>query len=369
MLALYPLPGNQAHAAVRLSAAGTAAKPITIRGIAVDGQRPRIVGGASAGTGYAAVHFLQSHFTVLENVVVSNGINRRRADGSIDGTLYSPQYHQCVKNEANEVTLRDVLVADCANNGVFAVDRNSGSLTLERVEITRSGCVPGLGGMKCNDGAHPIYVATDPVAYPQSRLRITDSLLHGNHAGVTVKSRARRLELRHSWVELTNSNEVQAVGVFGHDVTDGDAPRQASLANPVHADIVGNVFVVDGASTAANAVIRAGGDFNPADVENANTFGRVRLVSNTFVVAGAFGKGQRNRPLVRFFGRPEGLMAFDNMAVVADSAAGKVVFLHEDDSAPPRWAAPDGKARVLLSHNHLPTGSIALTDRNLKTMR
>jgi hypothetical protein len=337
--------------------AGTSSQPIVIRGVTVNGVRPRIRGGASQGTRYASLSVLGAHHMVIENLDITNGINRRQPDGSIDTKRYDTHLH-CVRIEADDVTLRDVRVFDCPNNGVFGADGGTGSVTLERVEITRSGCTPGVNGMQCPDGMHPVYVATDGEFRPESRLRISDSVIHRNHAGVTIKSRARRLELHHNWVLLSNSNEVQAVGVFGHD-----APaQQASADRPVHADIVGNVFLVEGPSTMANAIVRAGGDFEPEEY-NAGTFGRVRLVSNTFVVSGAFGKGQRNRPIVRFFGHPEGLMAMNNVAVVADDPSGRVVLLHEDGEKPPQWAAPDQLPRVLLSHNHLPVGSIAWSDR------
>ncbi|MBC7957488.1 MAG: hypothetical protein H7Y33_16660 [Cytophagales bacterium] len=351
------------YAAVEFTKAGTLASPILLRGISVDGRRPVIEGGASNATHYSAVSFEGASYMTLDSFEVTNGINRR-VNGTITNTMYYPQFHQCIRNAAHQVTLKNVLVRDCPNNGVFAVDRNSGTLTLDRVEITRSGCVPGLNGMKCDDGSHPVYVATDPHRYPDSKLLITRSFIHDNHAGVTIKSRARRLELHYNWVLLADSNEVQAVGVFGHDVTDGDAPRQASLQNPVHADIVGNVFLVDGLTTQANAVIRSGGDFAPQDTENANTYGRTRLVNNTMVLTGDFGKGVRSRPIVRLFGKPEGLMAFNNMALVADRANGKVVFLHEDSSFPVVWAAADGKPRVQMSHNLVPNGSFAWSGRD-----
>jgi hypothetical protein len=357
---IYPRAGGAPHDGVRFTAKGAPDAPIVVRGVAVDGVRPVILGGSQSSTGYAAVYFDNTRHMLLQNVVVTNGKRRRNGD-TIDGQGYAPQFKSCVKNEAHEVTLRDVLITDCPNNGVLGTDRNSGSLTLERVVIMGSGCDPSPGaGMTCGDVSHPVYVATDAKAFPEARLRIIDSVIQDNNAGVAIKSRARRLEVYHSWIRVANSRETRAVDIYGFDGSDGEAPDQASLAHPIHADLVGNVFLVDASSTRANAVIRAGSDFDP-DENNANTYGRVRLVHNTFVVAGSLGQATSKTtwPLVRMYGKLEGLMAINNHAVVADNRNGSVLLVGEDDTNPVGWVAPDGKPRMFLSHNSLPTGSFA----------
>jgi hypothetical protein len=368
VLDVYPLPNEAPYPAVKFTKAGSVGKPIVVRGVTVNGVRPVIQGGGSVSTNYAAVSFNESDHMLLENVTVTNGIQRRNSNGDfVDTSEYYPDFHECVRNRAHDVTLRNVLVTGCANNGVFATDERSGSLTLDRVEINGSGCDHQTqgAGMQCRDVAHAVYVATDLAAYPSARLRIVDSVIRNNNAGVAIKSRAHRLEVYNSWVLVSHSKEVQAVNVFGHD--NENAPLQASLDHPIHADLVGNVFLVDSSTTLANGVIRSGSDFEPSE-NNADTFGRVRLVNNTFVLAGDMTSGDRSRPIVRFFGRSEGLMAFNNLAVVAGSPNGKVVFMSEDfaepDSFPAVWVAPDGLPRVMLSHNsQLPDGSFVWAER------
>lgn len=367
ILDIYPTANGQPYPAVKFTEAGTFDDPIIVRGVTVGGVRPTIQGGEALATSYSAVAFEHSHHMLLENLTITNGIQRRDAAGVISKTLYEPQYHQCVRNMAAHVTLRDVLVTGCPNNGVFAADLDSGSLTLERVEINGAGCDHKTTDMECPDVAHPVYVATDAKNHPGSRLRIVDSVIRDNNAGVAIKSRAERLEVHTSWVRVSHSNQVQAVGIFGYDSADGDAQVQADLGHPIHADLVGNVFLVDSGTSLANAVIRSGSDFAP-DEDNANTFGRVRLVNNTFVLAGNLTSGARSRSIVRFFGKSEGLMSFNNLVVVAGNPNGKVVFmsedLSEDDGLPAVWVAPDGLPRVMLSHNsQLPDGSFVWAER------
>jgi hypothetical protein len=361
VLDLYPRADGAPYAAVKFEAVGKPDAPIVVRGVTVDGKRPTILGGSESSTGYAAVYFEGSHHMLLQNVVVTNGVRRRSGD-TIDGHGTNGRFKSCIKNEAHEVTLRDVVVMDCPNNGVLGTDRYSGSLTLERVVITGAGCDPTANvvpKMVCDDVAHPVYVATDPKAHPDSRLRVINSVIQDNNAGVAIKSRARRLEVYNSWVRVANSHEVRAVDIYGFD-GQGDAPQQASVQKPVHADLVGNVFLVDASTTLANGVIRTGSDFDP-DENNANTYGRVRLLNNTLVVAGNLGQATASSslPLVRMYGKLEGLMAINNVAVVADNPKGKVLLASEDDDHPVIWVAADGKPRMYFSHNQLPADSFA----------
>lgn len=352
VLDVYPAP--QPHAAVRFTRAGTAAQPITVRGIAVNGQRPLVQGGSASATGFAAVYFAGSHHLVVEGLDISNGIDRRRPDGSLDTGRYATPA-QCIKHEAHAVTLRDVRVFACPNHGILGTDTGSGSLTLQRTEVTRSGCNPTGGRMQCDDGKHPIYVATDLQAWPDAVLRIEDSWIHDNHAGESIKSRAHRVEVYTSWIATTGPHEARAFGLYGHDEV-----RQASLQQPIHHDIVGNVILVDANRSDANSVLRFGSDFDLGD-RNADTYGRTRLVNNTLVVSGSLATGAA--PLVRAFGRPEGFIAHNNLVVTVGEAAPRVLFLHEDDGNL-QWAAPDGRPRVLMTHNALPAGSTLLRTRS-----
>ncbi len=332
------------YPSVRFTRAGTADKPIRIQGVAVNGQRPLIRGGVNPATGYA-VHFLNSHHMVFDNFEVSNGIDRL-ATGTLDSSRYDA--HQCVRHEAHDITLARSKVFACANNGVFGTDEGSGSLTLDRVEITRSGCVQPP--MQCGNNKHPLYVATDPTAYPAAVLRIVDSHVHGNIAGEGLKMRAGRGEIQHNWIEVTGPHEYRALALYGFDTS-----KQASLDTPIHHDVMGNVLIVDAATSPANAVVRIGSDRTAGD-NHANTHGRARFVNNTVVVNGGTGV-----PVLWFFGRPEGAMAFNNLVVAP--GGGAVTFMKEGSGSDLRWAAADAKARLMASHNVLPPGSHVLTPR------
>jgi hypothetical protein len=339
------------YPAVRFERAGTADKPIRIQGVAVNGRRPLIRGGVNPATGYA-VHFLNSHHMVFDNFEVSNGVDRL-AGGTLDKSLYSA--HQCVRHEAHDITLARSKVFACANNGVFGTDEGSGSLTLDRVEITRSGCVQPP--MQCGNNKHPLYVATDGKAYPGAVLRIVDSYVHGNVAGEGLKMRAGRGEIYHNWIEVTGPHEYRALALYGFDIDD----QQASLAEPIHHDVMGNVLIVDATTSPANAVVRLGSDRDASD-NHANTHGRARFVNNTALVNGGFAAGGDATPVLWFFGRPEGVMAFNNLVVTP--GGGAVNFMKEaSGDGKLRWAAADAQARVMASHNVLPPGSRVLTLR------
>ncbi len=329
---------------VRFVRAGTADKPIRFQGVAVDGQRP-LIRGMSGPHGHA-VHFSGSHHMVFDNFEVSNGIDRL-AGGTLDSSLYSAQ--QCVRHEAHDITLARSKIFACPNNGIFGTDESSGSLTLDRVEITRSGCVQPP--MSCGNNKHPLYVATDPAAYPDAVLRIVDSHVHGNIAGEGLKMRAGRGEIHHNWIEVTGPHEYRALALYGFDTS-----TQASLAEPIHHDVMGNVLIVDATTSSANAVVRLGSDRRASD-DHANTHGRARFVNNTVVVNGGHGV-----PVLWFFGRPEGAMAFNNLVVTP--GGGAVTFLKEGSGSDLRWAAADANARVMASHNVLPPGSRVLTLRS-----
>src|ERR1044071_2867352 len=114
---------------------GTAASKITIRGLRVNGLRPVIAGGTNT------VEFRLSDHYVFEGFDVTGG--------SFRGI-----YHH-----ADDITIRDTVVHDCPGHGILGADSDSGSLTLDYVEVYAS----GSGTTK-----HPVYIATDESAYPGS---------------------------------------------------------------------------------------------------------------------------------------------------------------------------------------------------------
>jgi hypothetical protein len=355
----------QAYPAVRIDAQGTASKPILLRGVSIAGKRPVISGGLLKATGYSALDVRGATYFTMDGFEVTNGIHRLKADGTLDETPYVSEasgMKQCVRLEGEHVTLRNFYVHGCPNHGILGADEGNGVLHLDAVEVTSSGCYfanEAKLAKVCGNVKHPVYVATDP-EIAGSRLRITNSFLHANVGGESIKSRAHRLELYHNWILTEGPQEVRALGAFGHD-----ADVEASLQDPVLADIVGNVVVVNGHLPEVNSVFRLGGD-RYLSANHADSYGRFRLVGNTIVVSGSLGTAAN--PLIRFYGRLEGLMAHNNVVHVADRTDGKVLLMLEpkdpDEQSWVATAAPAGKARVLLSHNHLPKDSLVLSGRD-----
>jgi hypothetical protein len=277
------------------------------------------------------VLFDGSHHLVLDNLEITNG------PGAAAGAVGS-----CVRNVAHEVTLRRVRVHGCVNHGVLGAD-DGGSLTLDRVEVTASGCSPQRGHT-CQNGneKHPVYVATHPKLFPNAVLRIVDSVVRANRTGEAVKTRSQRVEIHYSWIESAGQGW-RALGLFGYD------GETASLAEPIHHDIVGNVLI---ARDQASSVARFGGD------ATGDSFGCTRMVNNTVLVDGDVAA---SRPLIQLSFGLQGFVAFNNLVSTVGAggvpAPMAVALVREDDTL--RWADA-GRPKLLLSHNQVPPSSVLL---------
>lgn len=308
------------HAAVVFSRAGRPDAPLIVRGVAnASGQRP-VIQGATANT---TVLLAGADHLVLDNLEITNG-------GTNTGS--------CLRNVAHRVTLQRVKVWGCANHGILGAD-DGGSLTLDRVEVTGSGCSP-TRGMACDGSSekHPVYVATNPRLHPHAALRITDSLFRANRAGETIKSRAQRVEIRGSWIESTGEG-FRALGLYGYD------GERASLAEPIHHDVVGNVLV---ARDKASSVARFGGD------GTGDTFGRTRLVANTVLVDATVAG---TRPLIQLSFGLEAFVAHNNIFAVVGARVPLNTLVLETTNLV--WADAR-QPKVLMTHNHAPPGSTLL---------
>lgn len=209
---------------------GAPAAKIVIRGVPKDGRLPKIV-GIEVGVELRGDHY------VLEGFDIS-GASRR-----------------CVFHHAHDITLRDSVVHHCRTHGILGADDDSGSLTLEGVEVFACG-----GG----DRHHCIYMATDESAHPGAVFRMQQSFVHDTLGGNAVKSRAERNEIYYNWIEGALYHELELIGPDGQD---------PGLARE-DSDVVGNVFV----KRNPFYVVRIGGD------GTGQTDGRYRFVNNTFVV-------------------------------------------------------------------------------------
>ncbi len=244
--------GGATFPSVTFSRSGSASAPIVVIGLATGGKRPLISGGANT------VHFKTDYpykagadHYVFQGFEVTGGTSR------------------CIYHQADDITVRDVVVHDCPAHGLLGGDVGSGSLLLERSEFYAC----GLG-----DSKHQIYMSTDEVNHPGSVFRMQHCYVHDAKGGNNVKSRSERNEIYYNWIEGAYYHELELIGSDPGGVDDGWDPR----LKREDSDVLGNVFWKR--KTAANndsnfAVFRIGGD------GTGETHGRYRFVNNT-VIAG-----------------------------------------------------------------------------------
>lgn len=214
---------------VLLEAAGTAEQPIIIRGIPVNGNRPRLSGGNNT------LEVGGDHY-VIEGLDLTGGTSR------------------CFFHRADDVTFRDSVVHDCPQHGILGADEGSGSLLLEFVEVHHCGS---------DTQRHQIYMTTDQNAHPGSVFRMQHCYVHDANGGNNVKSRAERNEIYCNWVEGALYHELELIGPDDGIGTGG--LREDS-------DVVGNALIK---TNADSYVVRFGGD------GTGETLGRYRFVNNT----------------------------------------------------------------------------------------
>lgn len=278
---------------------GTVVNKITIRGIRVNGLRPIISGGTNT------VEFRLSDHYVFESFDVTGG--------SFRGI-----YHH-----AHDITIRDTVIHDCPAHGLLGADTDSGSLTLEYVEIHHCGN---------GTGQHPLYMATDEFAHPGSVFRMQYCYLHDQNGGNNIKSRAERNEIYYNWVSGGFYGEIELIGPdpHGNKKVTTDTAREDS-------DVVGNVF--QHIATQGTRMARVGSD------GTGETKGRYRFVNNTFILR----QGQVS-PAVEIFEGIDSLEMHNNVFFrVGGAPIDKMVL-----ETRTRWVA----GRVSTgSNNWIPTGS------------
>ncbi|AUX25641.1 uncharacterized protein SOCEGT47_061900 [Sorangium cellulosum] len=277
-------PGN-----VRLRKGGTPSSKITIRGVKVSGKRPLLKGGTNT------IEINANHI-VLEGLEVTGGTSR------------------CIFHHGHDITIRDSVVRDCPAHGILGADSDSGSLTLEYVEVY--GC--GSGTTR-----HPIYMATDETAYPGAVFRMQHCYVHDANGGNAVKSRAERNEIYHNWIEGGLYKDLELIGPDGQDP---DLAREDS-------DVVGNVF----RKTHTQYVVRVGGD------GTGDTNGRYRFVNNTFLLKAG------SSAAIHLFDGVESIELHNN---IFHRVGGGSVQVFRDDA---RWAT--GKPLIKGVNNAVPTGT------------
>jgi hypothetical protein len=217
---------------------GTAAMPVTIRGLGTGASRPRIVGGMNTIE-------LQGDHYVLENLDVTGGSRR------------------CVFHHADDVTIRDTVVHDCA---ATRHPRRRQRLGLAHARARRG---PPRGRRHAGSpDLHGDRRARAPgLGVPHDRF----CWMHDANGGNNVKSRAERNEIRFNWIEGAYYHELELIGPDPAGGVREDTAREDS-------DVVGNVFVKRGMNEAFS-VVRFGGD------GTGQSLGRYRFAFNTVIVA------------------------------------------------------------------------------------
>jgi MYXO-CTERM domain-containing protein len=220
---------------------GTAEQPVTVRGILVNGKRPRLR-GVGPGEWDEMVVLLNANHFVFESFEVDG-------DGDEDSS--------CIVNKADDVVLRDLVVHDCLlQGGLVGNDFDSGSLTLEYSDFYHNGS---------GETSHQIYMTTDEAAYPGSVFRMQFCYVHDGYGGNNVKSRSERNEIYYNWIGGAMYHELDLIGPVSGD--EGLAREDS--------DVVGNMLV----KTSEWRIARIGGD------GSGNTAGRYRFVNNTMVLS------------------------------------------------------------------------------------
>jgi MYXO-CTERM domain-containing protein len=278
---------------------GTAAAKITVRGVKnAQGKRPKL----SGGMGWTVI-FRASHY-VFEGFEVTGGQNT------------------CIIHKGNDITIRDSVVHDCPRHGILGTDEESGSLTMQYVEVYK------CGGERPGEALqHPVYIATDEdptTGYPGSVFRMEHCWVHDANNGNNVKSRAQRNEIRYNWIEGAGYYELELIGA------DGPPPALAREDS----EVIGNVFVKTNTKSYA---VRIGGD------GTGYTDGRYRFLNNTFILTADTG-------LIRANDGIESLEFSNNVAYRVGGPIGYI--LRQDDAI---WS--QGQPRISGANNWFPTDS------------
>jgi hypothetical protein len=276
---------------LKLKKSGTAGAKITVRGVRKNGRRPVIRGGDMG------IKVMGSHYV-------------------LEGLEFTGSKRSCLIHNGDDLTVRDTVVHDCPKHGILGTDTESGSLTLDHVEVYRCG-----NGLK----HHSIYIATDEKAHPGSVFRMQHSYVHDVNGGNAVKSRAERNEIYYNWVE---SGEYHVLELIGSEEFPAGVVREDS-------DVVGNVL----RKTGGGPAIRLGGD------GSGDSFGRFRLVNNTVVLAPGAAS------VLRLFEGIESVEVTNNVFFqVGGAPIAKLVRMKEA-----KWSR--GHAEISGRNNWIPEGS------------
>ncbi len=292
------------YAPVEFKRSGTVDAPITIRGVGA--TRPKIKGSQNGKIDERVVSFTNSNNVIFENFEIEGGSEI------------------CVRTMAHNLTLRNLFIHDCQKHGILGADLESGTLIVDRVELTKINQVQ-------LDGKHVIYVATDRDAFPGSIFRVQHSYLHDNF-GTSIKSRSERTELFYNWIDAINSPRAfYSVELFGFE--------EYQTLEPLNSDVVGNVLIHRGIYG-----MRFGGDGTGASK------GHVRVANNTILVGDEFEKSY----VIRLFHELDSVYLVNN-AILRMGVSRKPLTLFRDGlSKEGKWSS--GVIKLAGNNNFFPPG-------------
>jgi hypothetical protein len=223
--------GNRFPGGIAFNRYGTADRPITIRGVKVNGQRPQIAGGRDV-VDFTGSNYVFEGFEIAE--AERRGLNHR----------------------ADNITIRDCIVRDCPN-GIMSSDHASGNLTVEYCEVLHC----GRGQVE-----HQFYIATDEDMHPGSVFRLRFCYIHDGTGGNNVKSRAERTLVYGNWISSAFYHNLELIGADPAGGVRADRAREDG-------DVVGNVLI----ASRFGRNVRVGGD------GTGQSNGRYRFLNNTFI--------------------------------------------------------------------------------------
>jgi hypothetical protein len=276
---------------VILENSGTEAAKIRIFGVRVNGKRPRFEGGNNTIE-------IRASYNLIQGLDVTGGSSR------------------CIYHHGHENTVRDTVVHDCPQQGILGGDYDTGSLTLDYVEVY---------GCGADQYQHQIYMSNDQSVYPGSVFRMQHCYVHDGNGGNNVKSRASKNEIYYNWIEGALYHELELIGPEGQDPS---VVREDS-------DVVGNVIKKQGNHFA----VRVGGDSSDGESN-----GRYRFTNNTFLLK------QGSNSVFRLYEGIESIEMHNNVFYRVGGGGVEVM-----DSSEANWAT--GHEVIAGSKNWVASGS------------
>ena len=317
------------------TASGTAANPITLKGVTINGNKPKI----KSLNARHILYFNRSHYVVdnldvegnlqellrlfptvtVENLAVINPDN-------VSTEILGRINYAAVYNRSAHLTVRYCAIHD-ARMGVFASDDLSGDYFIEYNDIYRNGCRPG---------DHNIYIATDEARYPATAAVVRFNHIRNSVSGNGLKTRSAKNLVYYNVFEDNFYHSIELIGA----APGSELIREMKVLNPdfhefyvrEDGDVVGNLVIHRDAPHIHMTLVRCGGD------GVGQSYGRFRFVNNTFILLSR--QGQYRRFIRAEFG-VESFEMYNNIFYSATPDANRI-FADNEDTNPARWASISG---------------------------